>query len=457
MAFGESQGHKAIGFLIIAALTAAVAPAARAGDRTAAADGETAHIEAARDSALAAGAPAPPIAASAGWVESLVGEALVRSPAIAAARDRYEAATRVPIQEATLPDPQISLQHFTVGSAQPAAGYETSDFYYTGIGVSQEIPGPGKLGLRKSRAEREADAQRANFDAVRRQVAERARETCFELFFLERTRDLLDRTREELGTIEKIAEQQYRVAMAQQQDLIKAQLQMTAILRELADNREQIDQAQADLKSVLGRDQDGAAIAVGEVAPAVFTLGDERVRALAEQRAPELAAARAEEAKSRDTLALARKDYLPDFSLGYMYQKTGPSYRDYYMLTLGARIPLYFWRKQRPAVEQAALEGEAAKAGLRARRLDVVAAAERDFIAIHTAEHIITLYRDALVPQAEASRAAALAAYRTGKVDFQTLVTAVIEVLDLRQQYVRAIADHEIALARLRQLIGEQP
>ena len=99
----------------------------------------------------------------------------------------------------------------------------------------------------------------------------------------------------------------------------------------------------------------------------------------------------------------------------------------------------------------------AAKAGLRARRLDVVAQAERDYIAIHTAEHIITLYRDAFVPQAEASPAAALAAYRPPKVDFQTLVTAVIEVLDLRQQYFRAIADHEIALARLRQLIGEQP
>src|SRR6266478_6775879 len=91
-------------------------------------------------------------------LEDLANEALQRSPMLVSARKHWEALTKVPRQVSTLPDPQIGLQHFTVGSPQPFSGYETSDFYYTGFGVSQDIPGPGKLGLRAEQARREAEA-----------------------------------------------------------------------------------------------------------------------------------------------------------------------------------------------------------------------------------------------------------------------------------------------------------
>src|SRR5712672_2663627 len=84
--------------------------------------------------------------ASAGNVEALVAEAMRSSPLIAAARSHWSAQEKVPRQVSTLPDPELALQHFTVGSPQPFSGYETSDFYYTGFGATQEIPGPGKLG-----------------------------------------------------------------------------------------------------------------------------------------------------------------------------------------------------------------------------------------------------------------------------------------------------------------------
>jgi hypothetical protein len=51
----------------------------------------------------------------------------------------------------------------------------------------------------------------------------------------------------------------------------------------------------------------------------------------------------------------------------------------------------------------------------------------------------------------------ATAAYQVGKVDFQTLLSAVIDVLRIKQEYFRTLADHEIAVARIRQTIGEQP
>src|SRR5207248_810132 len=54
---------------------------------------------------------------------------------------------------------------------------------------------------------------------------------------------------------------------------------------------------------------------------------------------------------------LAHKDFYPDFNVQYMWQRTDPiNFRAYYMLSFGARIPIYRSRKQRPELEQATEE-----------------------------------------------------------------------------------------------------
>ena len=141
-------------------------------------------------------------------LRSLIDEALSRSPIVLAARSHWQAQTKVPIQAATIPDPQVSLQHFTVGSPQPFSGYESSDFYYTGFGVSQDIPGPGKLRLQKSEAEKDADYAKRRYEAAERAVEEKVKEIYFELFYHAKTLAILDRNQEELRQIQQIIRNQ---------------------------------------------------------------------------------------------------------------------------------------------------------------------------------------------------------------------------------------------------------
>ncbi len=389
-------------------------------------------------------------------LDALVREAVANNPGVIAAREHWQALTRVPIQVATLPDPQVSLQHFTVGSPQPFSGYESSDFYYTGFGASQDIPGPGKFRLQKSEAERDADYARYRYEAAEREVEEKVKEIYYELFYHGRTLKILDRDQEELRQIQQIAETRYRVGKGLQQDLIKAQLKTTEILKEHAIHHQEEDQEQLELKQILGRDSDSRNIDIGEVEATHLQLGTSQLAQLADVGSPDLAADRAMEARSSDTLKLARQGYWPDFTVGYSYQKTGPGFRDYYMLSLGAKVPLYFWRRQTPAIEQAALEAESARAQTRATQLQVSSAGESSLIAMHTSERIMSIYRDGLIPQAETSEASAMAAYRVGKVDFQTLLSSVLDLQNLRQEYYRSLADHEIAIAKIQQVIGDR-
>jgi outer membrane protein TolC len=389
-------------------------------------------------------------------LRALVDEACARSPVVLAARSRWQAQTKVPIQAATLPDPQVSLQHFTVGSPQPFSGYESSDFYYTGLGVSQDIPGPGKLRLQKSAAEKDAEYAKHRYEAAERAVEEKVKEIYFELFYHAKTLAILDRNQAELRQIEQIAEARYRVGQGRQQGLIKTQLQTTEILKEHAMHHQEEDQEQLELKQLLGRDPDSRNIEIGDIEVTHLRLDSSQLARLAGSGSPDLAADRALEARSAAALKLAHQGYWPDFTVGYSYEKTGPGIRDYYLLNLSAKIPLYFWRKQTPAIEQAALEAEAAHEQARATQLQVSSDAQGGLVAMRSAERIMSIYRDGLIPQAETSQASAMAAYRVGKVDFQTLLSSVLDLQNLRQEYYRSLADHEIAIAKIQQVIGDR-
>jgi len=73
-------------------------------------------------------------------LEDLLREAEASNPRIQAARQAWDAAKLAPSQLSVLPDPQFQLQHMSVGSPRPFAGYTNSDFAYIGLGVSQEFP-----------------------------------------------------------------------------------------------------------------------------------------------------------------------------------------------------------------------------------------------------------------------------------------------------------------------------
>ena len=84
----------------------------------------------------------------------LLTEAEQNNPQIQAARQGWQSAKQIPSQVSTLPDPQVMLQQVNVGSPRPFAGFTNSDFAYIGLGVSQDLPYPGKLRLREDREKR---------------------------------------------------------------------------------------------------------------------------------------------------------------------------------------------------------------------------------------------------------------------------------------------------------------
>src|SRR5229473_2745461 len=194
-------------------------------------------------------------------LSALLDEAGRNSPDILAARRAWQAAAQVPSQVSTLPDPQVTIQHVSVGSPRPFAGFSNSEFAYIGFAISQDLPYPGKLKLKGEAAQQDAAVSQEKLEAVRRSVLAQVKEAYFEIAYVQQTLAVLDRNGKLLEQIEKIADARYRVGEGSQQDVLKAQLERTKLLREVAHHHELMETQQAQLIKLLNRPPDSSEIA----------------------------------------------------------------------------------------------------------------------------------------------------------------------------------------------------
>jgi cobalt-zinc-cadmium efflux system outer membrane protein len=388
-------------------------------------------------------------------LSELLAEAEKNNAQIEAARQGWQAAKQVPTQVSTLPDPEFNLQHVSVGSPRPFAGYTNSDFAYLGLGVSQDIPYPGKLRLKGEIAKRDADISQQQIESVRRAVLANLKGTYFQLAYLSKTLAILEQDGELLKQVEQAADARYRSGMGTQQDVLQAQLQKTKLLREIAMHHLQVGKLEAQLKQFLNRSQESPDIETADLleTPLVQTYAD--LLAAAQVQNPEIAAAQKIIERQSLQVDLARKDFYPDFNVQYMWQRTDPAqFRAYYMLSVGIKVPIYRSRKQRPELAQAESEQLRARSELQAQSQQLAGDLRSQYVIVQQTSELLKIHREGLSPQARSEFQSGLAAYQSGKQDFQTLLTAFLDVLHLDEDYWQNVAEYETAIARLEQLTG---
>ena len=385
----------------------------------------------------------------------LLQEAEKDNPQIEAARQGWQAAKLVPTQVSTLPDPQFTLQHLSVGSPRPFAGYTNSDFAYIGLGFSQDIPYPGKLKLRGEIAKREADVSQQQIESMRRAVLSEVKEVYFQLAYLSKTLAILDSDGELLKQVEQVADARYRSGMGTQQDVLQAQLQRTKLVREIAMHHLEVGKLEARLKELLNRPQDSPDIGPCDLAESPLVHSYEELLTAARTQNPELAGAQKMIEKRSLQVDLAQKDFYPDFNLQYMWQRTDPSqFRAYYVLSLGVRVPIYRSRKQKPELAQAQAEELRAQSEFGAQLQQIASELRAQYVITQQTSEILKIHREGLAPQARAEFQAGLASYQSNKQDFQAVLTAFLDVLRLDEEYWQSLADYETAIGRLEQITG---
>ena len=397
----------------------------------------------------------PGMAEHAGMATSLrelIQEAEQKNPQIAASFHGWQAARNVAKQVSALPETQLSVQQFSVGSPRPFAGYSSSDFAYIGFGASQDIPYPGKRQLRAGVAEREADAMEAQTDSTRRTVVGNLKMVYFRLAYIQQTLGVLQKSDELLTQVQEAAEARYRVGQGNQQDVLKAQLQHTKILQEIAHHHQEEGLLEAQIKQVLGRPQESADIVAETLRLRALPYSAAELLQRAREQNPDVHSKQASIRQQETQVELAHKNFRPDFNVGYTYEHTASQFKDYYMASFSVRLPNR--GRQRAALAEAQQNEERARQELDAESQRVLSEVQQQYIRATTSEERLKIYSDGLVPQSEATFQSALSAYQSNRQDFESLLSGFLDVLNLDLEYRSELVEHESALAELERLTG---
>lgn len=382
----------------------------------------------------------------------VVAEALRSNPAIAAAEQRHNAARQRPIQERSLPDPMVSAGYNASGNPLPGAGLGSEPTANLGFMASQEIPYPGKRDVRAAIASREADAEFQQIEAARLSVTAGVKEAYYRLAYAYAVADVLTRNRNLLDTLLKVSENRYSVGQAAQQDVIKAQTQLSILELQLERVRQERATREGALNALLARP---AAAAVGRPEDLQLTGFDiplESLVSLANEHAPMLRRDRIMIDRSQLAVDAARRDSKPDFAVsgGYYFMGSMPSM---YEFRFDVKVPLQRARRAAAVAEQLSTVG-ASRHAYDSTRLTLQGRVQQDYQMAATSVRLARLYRDTVLPQARLALESSMASYQTGAVDFLSVLTNFGTVLEYEMTYFDELASYHTAVSRLEEMIG---
>jgi outer membrane protein TolC len=389
--------------------------------------------------ALAAEEPRLPLSA-------LVDEMTDRNPEIKAARERWEAAKAVVPQVQTLPDPRLQFGYQRMPMVEPLKGAL--------YGIGQEIPFPGKLALKGEVAAKEAERLEQEYQAVRLRLIAALKEAYYSLHFVHKSIEIVGRNKGLLVQFEKTAKARYSVGQAAQQDVFRAQVEISRVLDRLAVLEQQKESLHAAINKLLNRPPMDPLGTPEEIQMPILTISLPELTKRAEAYSPVLLATAKGIERSEQAVSLARRQYYPDFDVNALGLRNDLISQNGYQVMLGVRIPLFYETKQRQGVKEALAGLAGAREDQAAARQETLFQLKDAYVQTQRAERLIAILRDAIIPQSTLALRAAQAGYAVGKVDFLTLLNSLLTLQESELELHGEMVAHERAVACLEALTG---
>ncbi len=377
----------------------------------------------------------------------LIRELEAANPEIKAARQRWEAAKAVVLQVQTLPDPRLQLGYQRMPMVPPVVEGAV-------YGFGQEIPFPGKLSLKGEVAQREAERLEQEFYAVRLRLIATLKEAYYSLHFVHKSIEIVERNKTLLMQFEKTAKARYSVGQAAQQDVFRAQVEISRVLDRLAVLDQQKESLHAAINRFVNRPPAGPLGTPEEIQTTILTVPLQELSRRADDFSPALLATAKGIDRSERSVSLAKRQYYPDFDVSALGLRNDKINDNGYQVIVGIKIPLFYETKQKQGVREALASLEGAREDFSATRQDLLFQVKDGFVQAQRAERLITILRDAIIPQAILALQAAQAGYAVGKVDFLTLLNSLLTLQDSQLELHGEMVNHEKALARLEAVIG---
>lgn len=373
---------------------------------------------------------------------------------------RQQAMAAQAVAAGSLPDPMMDLGFANL----PTDSFEFDQEAMTQfkVGVVQAFPRGDSLALGRQRLTVLAQQFPYQRDERRARLAVTVASAWLEAWRARESIRLIEGDRELFEQLVELAESSYASAAGatRQQDLVRAQLELTRLEDRLAVLHEQLESSRSRLGEWLRPVSGGAASGQDGWLPGPYSaprLADElpdipllhpelyRDGAVASAagiaglllRHPALLSLDSRIDASRVDVELARQKYRPEWKVNasYGYREDGPMGQerpDFFSVGLAFDLPLFTSRRQDQQLQSAIADSEAMRTEKMLAMRTMVASFETWYARLRRLQERQQLYRTRLLPQMQEQAEASLSAYTRDDGAFDQVVRARIAELNAR-------------------------
>jgi len=371
--------------------------------------------------------------------------------------EEWKAALEQVPQAKALDDPKFTYSYF-IEEVETRVGPQRNKF-----GIMQVFPWFGELEARTDVAVMKAKAARQRYEANKLKLFWKVKDAFYEFTYLATAIDTAKENLELLQHFEEIARTKYRAATATHPDIIRVQVEL-AKLEDVLKSLEQLrEPTVAMLNSVLNRPFDAKLAWPAKEPTRQVEIDRQYIIESLKKANPQLAELGWEVEAAKARVELAKKKFYPDIGVGVDWIQTDDAAsssprdngKDPVVLMFSMNIPL--WRDSYKAAERQA------KANVRKMQQQkvstenkTIAQAIKVLYDVDDSQRKMHLYGDILVLKAEELVQASEAAYRSGTIDFLSLIDAQRMLLRYTLDHERAITNNQQKIAELEMLIGKE-
>lgn len=369
--------------------------------------------------------------------------AFENNPALNSALSSAAAASARAKRSGYLDDPGLSFEYML----------EQHDMQYR-IGLMQNIPGFGKLKLKRRIVGHEADAAAHDAEAKRLMVYEMVIKAFHNYIYCRRSLEITAENIKLLEDLEDVMTSQYKANSLPYSALLKVQVEKDKLVNRKASLEELRGVISTRLSFLVGRDEKTLLPWPSAAQQPSATLSEDLLGALN----PELKAIESRIEAHESKTRLANKQGQPDYFVGAGYhlmpeQEDGSEPTDF-GITVGITLPIWIG-KNRAAVTEAEEAVKSVRLARESMKDDLILELKEAIFNLNDAERQITLFKKTLIPKARQALDVARKDFISGKATFMTLIDAQRTLLGLELGLARAAADREIAGGEIGCCIGK--
>jgi len=382
-------------------------------------------------------------------LDELVQEALNNNPDLAAMKARWHQSSYKAPQVGSLNAPILSFAL----SNYPNDDFSSDTTPMTGneVKLSQMFPFPGKLENRSALATEQAKWFEAAYHDTHYQVARKVKDTWYRLYYKQMAIGVVERNMKLVDDIIRLTEVRYETGEGLQQDVLKAQVNGSNLMKQLISLQQQKTIIEAELNRLLNRTE-GTFESPGNLElPRTNVELDEFQRAGLEKR-PMNAAYQALVRRYRLQKKLAALDDYPDVTLWGSWRFRDDNLpdkgTDFVSAGISFNLPVYR-DKRRAAAAEADAALRMAEYQTMGFRSSVSESIQKAYARMTETFQQSELYSEGIIPQTSQSFQSALGSYQVGKVAFISLLDALMTTFKAEMDYYRVSSEYLRSLAWL--------